>query len=338
MAGTTDWAGLAVAGGVIVGGYLLYSSGALQRFLAGVQMPTAAVNSPLGYCADGSTPNPTTGLCANGAAPTTIPVANPTAGQQCMGQDALGASCPCPSPTGSPYATGNLLPQQTSYGTGYGSSYNANPYQQQGYGQQYRTYQGSFGYSSSPYSQYSPYGQQSPYGYGQTSPYGTSPYGQTSPYGTSPYGSTQPLGYAQGGGCNCTNCGGTNTITSQGYGQQTSPYGQQSPYGTSPYGTSPYGQQTSPYGIGIGGTPMTPYPYSPYPYAPTGGYPASPYPMLGTSPYPYSPYPVAPIAAVPIGIGGRGGISTRHGYAGKSSVDLNGYAGKAMAIDGYGLR
>lgn len=327
MAGqSTDWGGIALAIGAVGALYLAYQSGIFNRLALSLQQPPAAVTSPLGYCSDGSTVNPQSGLCANGSAPTTIPVANPMAGQSCMGQDALGNSCPCPNPGvmgQSPFTTGSLLPQQQP-----------NPY---AYGQQTMYgYFGSFGGGLPGLSGFGGGGGGGAFGLpggyqGIPSPYPGQPGfpqigGSQYPYpgGASGYGS-QPLGYAQGGGCNCTNCGGQNTITSQGYGQQ-----------------SPYGQQPG-YGIGGIGGGLYPPQYPGYPYGPIGAN-YQPYP-----PYPYPPqtlggYPLILPQPVPVGIGIGGGIGMpilrggRYGYIGRASADLNGYAGKAMAQDAWGLR
>lgn len=353
MAGQTDWGGIALGIGALGALYLAWQSGIFTRLAQGISQPPAALTSPLGYCAGGAPVNPTTNLCPDGTAPTTVPIAMPPGGgQPCMGQDALGNACPCApgsSLTG-PFATGNLLGQQQSpyggYGTtpygqmptmyGYagffGGGFGAQPGMPGAFGAPGGLPGSSFGFGSSlgglpglgPGGFGSPYSG-SPYGLGQQSPYG-------SPYGQQP---GQPLGYAQGGGCNCTNCGGQNTIAGQGYG-----------VGGIGSGLYPGGYPGYPYGP-IGGMPSLspgyPYPQPGYPY-PTVTSPPYPYPPIGggiggfvpggiMSPYPsYPPIGITP-PIIPVGIPVR-----RYGYLGRASADLNGYAGKAIAVDGYGLR
>lgn len=329
---TTDYAGLAIAGAVVIGGYLLYSSGALNRLLAGVGQPVTAAQ-PLpggGYCADGSSVSPQTGLCANGAAPTTIPVANPYTQQQQMGPGGPGMPC-----TGQDYYTGqpcSCIPPMTSSAMMYGQQLAYQP--------------------STPTCNCSMCGQ-------QTGGYGQNPYGQQynpltgqygSPYGSNPYANMPGSGYPPQ------------------YGSQYpygSPYGQQQQGGGYGLGGFPYQPTYSP--IGMPGSPgyPSPYPYPQYPGAiggGIGGYPSpySPYPPSPYSPYPIvSPYPTligSPgLPGLPgiggggggggggiLGIGGIGGIGgfpiRRYGYLGESSSDLNSYAGKAIAQDSWGLR
>lgn len=302
MAGqSTDWGGIALAVGAVGALYLAYSSGIFNRLAASIQpMPISPLGGSMGgYCSDGSTPNPATGLCANGQAPTTIPIAQspyqqspygPTGGT-CTGQDMYtGQPCGCyPPTTSSAMMMYGQMSQQYQPSTptcncqmcgqagGYGST---NPY------------------GTSPYGQ-SPYG--SPYG---TSPYGSSPYG-TSPYGTSPYG--------------------------------TSPYGSPPGYGVGGIGTGLYppGYPSYPYGpIGANYSPYPSYPYSPVTLGGIG-YP-SPIlsPVFGAQPgAPGAGFFGGPGGQAGSGFGGGGGF--RHGFQGTS--DLNAYAGASIARDAYGF-
>ena len=297
MAGSTDWGGLLLAGGVIVGGYLLYTSGAIQQVIASLQNPGGGQFG--GYCQDGSQPNPATRLCMNGMPPSMTPPSpyGPgmpgQPGQPCYGQDMYtGQPCMCPSP----YMTSSLL------GQGYGGYPGQSPTSptcncqncgQQGYGQ------------PSPYG--SPYGQPSPYGspygqypgqmpYGQPGYPGTSPYGlpQIGPYGGSPY-STPPYGIP-----------GSSLVSPYGIG----PYG-----GLSPFAANPI---IGPSVVGIGISPTLPF---------GGGFGSFGLPGFGG--------PGGGGGGGFGGAPGAPGGGFRHAFQG--TTDLNGYAGRAIAADaGFG--
>lgn len=264
------------------------------------------MSSPLGgptgggFCGDGSQPNPATGLCANGQAPTTIPIAQSPyqqTGQPCTGQDSYtGQPCACypPSTSSAMMMYGQMSAYQPSTPTCNCSMCG----QMGGYGQQ-------------P----SPYGQ-SPYG---TSPYGQSPYGTQSPYG-SPYGQP-PSPYGQQPGLGI---GGIGTgLYPPGY--PSYPYGpigaNYSPYPSYPYpptslggypGISPIGYPSpiiSPIAIPYGGGGV---------FGGGGGFFGAPGTGGGGG-----------------GGGGNPGSGFRHAFQG--TTDLNGYVGSAIARDAYGF-
>lgn len=301
--GQTDWGGIALAVGAVGALYLAYSSGIFTRLAASIQPMSSPLGGSGGFCGDGSQPNPATGLCANGQAPTTIPIAQSPyqqpgqPGAPCTGQDSYtGQPCACipPMTSSAMMMYGQMSAYQPSTPTcncqmcgqtgGYGST---NPY-------------GS-PYGTSPYGT-SPYGA-SPYG---TSPYGTSPYG-SSPYGTSPYGAS-PYGVG-------------------GIGQGLYPPGYPSyPYGPIGANYSPYPQY--PYSpVTLGGPPIgiSPYPIS-TPIIGVGGFPG-----LGG----IGGFGGGGGGGSGFGGSGGGGGGFRHAFQG--TTDLNGYIGSAIARDAYGF-